>query len=240
MGKFYFCSEGTHNSPCNRKYQTAKNWLNHMEKDHNVNNAVLPALKEHVKGVDVETGEPREGGTFYFCKGGTPSNPCNRKYITAKNWLNHMEKEHNITDAALPSLENNNNSKRVLRVKRERVQRQKQSDEKTVKALEEQLRSMSQRVTNAESSASETAKKERETRNLLEDAKRRLEFTDGETVASGTEDCVICMINQTTTAIIPCGHTAFCGACADTLKKRRDKCPICRGGIQQTQRLFFS
>nr|QBK85861.1 MAG: ubiquitin-protein ligase [Marseillevirus LCMAC101] len=176
-------------------------------------------------------------GKFYFCKGGSVSQPCNSKYLTAKNWLNHMEKKHNITNAALPLLEENNNTKRILRVKRERIQKQRETDEKVIKALEEQLRSMSQRVTNAESSAAE---KEQGTQTLLEDAKRRLELSSEEAVASGTEDCIICMTEQTTTAIIPCGHTAFCGDCAHALEKRRSKCPICRGDIQQTQRLFFS
>ena len=43
MGKFYFCNAGMEENPCNRKYQTAKNWINHME------NPEIPLLREHNK-----------------------------------------------------------------------------------------------------------------------------------------------------------------------------------------------
>ena len=84
MGKFYFCDAGTSDDPCHRKYQTAKSWLNHVQKEHNAVNPTLPPMKEFNNKIDPETEQPREGGTFYFCKGGTHSNPCNRKYITSR------------------------------------------------------------------------------------------------------------------------------------------------------------
>lgn len=44
--------------------------------------------------------------------------------------------------------------------------------------------------------------------------------------------CRICMENEITTAIVPCGHKCMCKKCADIVRSTHKLCPICRGDIQ--------
>jgi hypothetical protein len=46
-------------------------------------------------------------------------------------------------------------------------------------------------------------------------------------VISGGE-CVICLTERRTTAILPCRHTCLCADCAAQLRMQTNKCPICR------------
>ena len=49
------------------------------------------------------------------------------------------------------------------------------------------------------------------------------------------EECVVCLENQRTTALIPCGHRAVCNTCARDMKE----CPLCRAAVTSTQRVFL-
>lgn len=48
--------------------------------------------------------------------------------------------------------------------------------------------------------------------------------------------CAICLTDEVTTAIVPCGHT-FCGNC---VKKQNTTCYICRGTIRERIKLYFT
>lgn len=48
--------------------------------------------------------------------------------------------------------------------------------------------------------------------------------------------CAICLIEQVSTAIVPCGHT-FCSSCS---KKQNTTCYMCRGTIRERIKLFFT
>jgi len=48
-------------------------------------------------------------------------------------------------------------------------------------------------------------------------------------------DCVVCLERPQTHAAIPCGHRAFCKACAQKLNKI---CPICRTTPVKTFQIF--
>ena len=53
--------------------------------------------------------------------------------------------------------------------------------------------------------------------------------------------CVICHSNQSTKAVIPCGHMCLCDNCADVMAADLvEKCPICRGPLQDTMRIFLT
>ena len=54
-------------------------------------------------------------------------------------------------------------------------------------------------------------------------------------VVEGTEEdlCVICLTNQKDTTVIPCMHQCLCKECADELRTKSPKCPVCRGPINQ-------
>ncbi|XP_034917852.1 probable E3 ubiquitin-protein ligase LUL4 isoform X2 [Populus alba] len=54
---------------------------------------------------------------------------------------------------------------------------------------------------------------------------------DGET-DSGKE-CIICMTEPKDTAVLPCRHMCLCSGCAEELRCRSDRCPICRQPIQE-------
>jgi hypothetical protein len=53
--------------------------------------------------------------------------------------------------------------------------------------------------------------------------------------------CVMCFDAPKDHIIIPCGHVCVCEACANLLTQMRNPtCPICRGAIQHTNKVFHS
>jgi hypothetical protein len=53
--------------------------------------------------------------------------------------------------------------------------------------------------------------------------------------------CVVCFDAPKDHIIVPCGHQCVCEACAEQLTKTRTPmCPVCRGPIQQTMKVFCS
>ena len=53
--------------------------------------------------------------------------------------------------------------------------------------------------------------------------------------------CVICLGNEPTHAIIPCGHRCLCSDCATSVsRKGGGKCPICRANIHTIFKIFDS
>eukprot|EP00668_Euglena_longa_P011994 GGOE01014417.1.p1 GENE.GGOE01014417.1~~GGOE01014417.1.p1 ORF type:complete len:334 (+),score=59.07 GGOE01014417.1:90-1091(+) len=46
------------------------------------------------------------------------------------------------------------------------------------------------------------------------------------------EGCVICMVNDRDTTVMPCRHMCLCSDCADALRRQTNKCPICRAPIE--------
>ena len=55
--------------------------------------------------------------------------------------------------------------------------------------------------------------------------------TASDDVLAGAE-CVICMTEQRDTTIMPCRHMCLCADCAEDLRMRSNKCPICRTPAQ--------
>ena len=49
-------------------------------------------------------------------------------------------------------------------------------------------------------------------------------------------ECVVCMDEEKTHVILPCGHYCVCAKCLATLTQ----CPVCRKEIQQTVRCYNS
>ncbi|CAK0783179.1 hypothetical protein CVIRNUC_006378 [Coccomyxa viridis] len=43
--------------------------------------------------------------------------------------------------------------------------------------------------------------------------------------------CVICLVNERNTTVLPCRHMCMCGDCATELRKQTSKCPICRDTV---------
>ena len=41
-------------------------------------------------------------------------------------------------------------------------------------------------------------------------------------------ECVICMDQNSTEILVPCGHLCMCKSCCESLLKNRSNCPICR------------
>ena len=56
--------------------------------------------------------------------------------------------------------------------------------------------------------------------------------------------CAICQMTHTNDdmhVIIPCGHVCLCDTCIQntvTMQQLQNRCPLCRGNIQQTCKLF--
>lgn len=43
-------------------------------------------------------------------------------------------------------------------------------------------------------------------------------------------ECIICMSEVKDTIVLPCRHMCLCFECANTIRNRSDKCPLCRQG----------
>jgi hypothetical protein len=53
--------------------------------------------------------------------------------------------------------------------------------------------------------------------------------------------CVVCFDAPKEYAIVPCGHVCVCASCAEQLTKTRTPmCPVCRGPIRETMKVFCS
>lgn len=50
--------------------------------------------------------------------------------------------------------------------------------------------------------------------------------------------CVICLEGEAVMAIVPCGHRAYCTDCASATSAAAGGCPVCRGPINSTMRIF--
>ena len=52
--------------------------------------------------------------------------------------------------------------------------------------------------------------------------------------------CVVCLANEKTHALVPCGHQCLCGDCAATLMGHtaRPECPVCRGEALSSMRIY--
>ena len=50
--------------------------------------------------------------------------------------------------------------------------------------------------------------------------------------------CVICIEDEPTHAIRPCGHIVYCMTCADYAREHENVCPICRGPVEGLLRLY--
>jgi len=49
------------------------------------------------------------------------------------------------------------------------------------------------------------------------------------------EECCICLCAPKSTKLIPCEHSQFCNACANTIITKYDPCPLCRNDITHYQ-----
>ena len=52
--------------------------------------------------------------------------------------------------------------------------------------------------------------------------------------------CIICMTNQSTHALVPCGHFCMCRKCTTKSMKRGIQCPLCRQRVTGSMKIFFS
>lgn len=50
--------------------------------------------------------------------------------------------------------------------------------------------------------------------------------------------CKVCLVNALQITIQPCGHFAICQDCCFRLKHEHNRCPICRGPIDNTVRTY--
>eukprot|EP01120_Amphizonella_sp_Union-15-10_P002870 TRINITY_DN13162_c0_g1_i1.p1 TRINITY_DN13162_c0_g1~~TRINITY_DN13162_c0_g1_i1.p1 ORF type:complete len:205 (+),score=24.95 TRINITY_DN13162_c0_g1_i1:42-617(+) len=55
-----------------------------------------------------------------------------------------------------------------------------------------------------------------------------------------TSDCVICLTEPRSTIIIPCRHMCLCHQCAESLRDKSSKCPICRAPVRSLLKLEIS
>ena len=57
--------------------------------------------------------------------------------------------------------------------------------------------------------------------------------------AADGDVCEVCLVaSRARVALVPCGHSSFCGTCADTVTSIGNGCPICRTRIDMVLRLY--
>ncbi|CAE8595411.1 unnamed protein product [Polarella glacialis] len=64
----------------------------------------------------------------------------------------------------------------------------------------------------------------------------KFEPTSKQLQPSDAGDCAVCLAMPASHLVVPCGHQCLCGMCASKMTA----CPVCRGGVQQTIRVFAS
>lgn len=52
-------------------------------------------------------------------------------------------------------------------------------------------------------------------------------------------ECIVCMSEVKDTIVLPCRHMCLCSECADTIRGRSDKCPLCRQGKNRNKDLVI-
>ena len=72
--------------------------------------------------------------------------------------------------------------------------------------------------------------------NLILDLKNSKNGHNPDNLESEMKKCVICLDEHLSVALIPCGHMIACKKCA---KKLPHVCPICRGAITDTLKIYF-
>ena len=52
--------------------------------------------------------------------------------------------------------------------------------------------------------------------------------------------CVVCLEAEKSVVLLPCAHMCMCGDCTESLmaNTRQCLCPVCRGPVATTQRIF--
>ena len=68
------------------------------------------------------------------------------------------------------------------------------------------------------------------------EAEAREERASNNSDVSNYGECVMCLSERATHAVVPCGHMILCGACAG--QARLEQCPLCRGAVAQLMRVF--
>lgn len=64
-------------------------------------------------------------------------------------------------------------------------------------------------------------------------------FSLDDELPDGLPTCSICLSAHVDTAVTPCFHAAFCSRCARTLLDHGAPCPICRGGVRGSQKIYL-
>ena len=70
------------------------------------------------------------------------------------------------------------------------------------------------------------------------EAEAREEWASNHNNVSNYGECVVCLSERATHAVVPCGHMIVCGACAG--QARLEQCPMCRGAVAQLMRVFLA
>lgn len=68
------------------------------------------------------------------------------------------------------------------------------------------------------------------------EADAREERASNNSNVSNYGECVVCLSERATHAVVPCGHMIACASCAG--QARLEQCPMCRGAVAQLMRVF--
>lgn len=198
---FYLCTQ----EGCKRKYKTAVKWVNHLTKDHGVENPALP------DPVPYDRKKNNKKNIIVFYKTDTERSRRQREIEPVVRARRQREIE--AVERAKRQREIEEEAARHQReLEEEAARRQREIEEEAIREAEVQLR---------ERYGQEYIK--------LEEEKMRIV----QRVKDNPDECCICYDAPADTAVIPCGHKYFCHPCILNQKTNYSQqgCPFCRGPI---------
>ena len=77
--------------------------------------------------------------------------------------------------------------------------------------------------------------------NRTTNANRSNESDDNDSYSE--HPCVVCQVEKANVAVVPCGHVCLCQSCSNTyqnLRRGAKQCPICRGSMEKTMKIYLS
>lgn len=190
---------------------------------------------------------------MYVC----PELGCNRKYKKKIHLTNHLIHNHNfdqslINDAIIGEPKEvaevkaqklSQNQEELKRKKMERIQR-KEDEKRKQQEEEKQMRQLARERLENEIFRQEKEKMEYEKNQLKqqmleEEEKFKIIRNQRERCLISETSCCICLTNNSTMVIVPCGHKQVCEECSLYLQRdSKPQCPICRKGIEQFVKVY--
>lgn len=150
---------------------------------------------------------------------------CNRKYKSEKKWVDHLGRNHGVTDPTLPEtvhVDKNpsgcaSNNRLISNERLKEAQRKRQIERDAKDAAEAELRKKFKTA-------------------VIDSESGRLEIQMR--VKDHPGECVFCFDENTNAACVPCGHAYFHYDCLAEWVDAHKTCPFCREHVTMALKIY--